>query len=201
MDITGENGNHSRASSEFDAGNSETYLKTLNVLVKKDRSFSQVDTRSNKGCVPLYFERASSGWWYPRFDSPILEKEYQEFSFVNTRHAVVKILIYLLIAALIWMIYFGATKDDDNRPVLIAIACQVFVLSQNTVHCLAVRRANHSHHRSTVLFAKSRRTFWQRSLRDVCFDDSHYLYDASFDSPLRVHDNFGLIFCHSRAFI
>ena len=123
MDITGENGNHSRASSEFDAGNSETYLKTLNVLVKKDRSFSQVDTRSNKGCVPLYFERASSGWWYPRFDSPILEKEYQEFSFVNTRHAVVKILIYLLIAALIWMIYFGATKDDDNRPVLIAIAC------------------------------------------------------------------------------
>ena len=125
MDITaGEYGNHSRASSEADSRNPETRLKSFNALVKKDRSFSQVDTRNNKGCVPLYFERASSAWWYPKFDSSILEKEYQEFSFVNNRRAVVKILIYLLIAALIWMIYFGATQENDNRqPVLIAIAC------------------------------------------------------------------------------
>ncbi|XP_028401323.1 adenylate cyclase type 9-like [Dendronephthya gigantea] len=125
MDSTaGEYGNHSRASSEADSRNPETRLKSFNALVKKDRSFSQVDTRNNKGCVPLYFERASSAWWYPKFDSSILEKEYQEFSFVNNRRAVVKILIYLLIAALIWMIYFGATQKDDNRqPVLIAIAC------------------------------------------------------------------------------
>lgn len=124
MDCSGENGTHSQASSEADTGNSHTRVKTFNVAVKKDRSFSQVDTRNNKGCVPLYFERASSGWWYPRFDSSILEGEYQEFSFVNNRRAVVKILIYLLIAALIWMIYFGATQNDDNRqPVLIAIAC------------------------------------------------------------------------------
>ena len=120
----GEYGNHSRASSEADSRNPEARLKSFNALVKKDRSFSQVDTRNNKGCVPLYFERASSAWWYPKFDSSILEKEYQEFSFVNNRRAVVKILIYLLIAALIWMIYFGATQKDDNRqPVLIAIAC------------------------------------------------------------------------------
>ncbi len=125
MDSTaGEYGSHSRASSEADSRNPEARLKSFNALVKKDRSFSQVDTRNNKGCVPLYFERASSAWWYPKFDSPILEKEYQEFSFVNNRRAVVKILIYLLIAALIWMIYFGATQKDDNRqPVLIAIAC------------------------------------------------------------------------------
>ena len=125
MDSTaGEYGNHSRASSEADARNPEARLKSFNALVKKDRSFSQVDTRSNKGCVPLYFERASSAWWHPKFDSSILEKEYQEFSFVNNRRAVVKILIYLLITALIWMIYFGATQENDNRqPVLIAIAC------------------------------------------------------------------------------
>ena len=133
MDSTaGEHGNHSRASSEADSRNPETRLKSFNALVKKDRSFSQVDTRNNKGCVPLYFERASSAWWYPKFDSSILEKEYQEFSFVNNRRAVVKILIYLLIAALIWMIYFGATQKDDNQqPVLIAIACfgAVFFIS------------------------------------------------------------------------
>lgn len=117
-----EHGSHSQASSEADARNPETRLKSFNVLVKKDRSFSQVDTRNYKGCVPLYFERASSAWWYPKFDSSILEKEYQEFSFVNNRRAVVKILIYLLIAALIWMIYFGSTREDE-KPVLIAIAC------------------------------------------------------------------------------
>lgn len=120
----GESGNHSRASSEADSRHPEVRLRSLNELVKKDRSFSQVDTRNNKGCVPLYFERASSAWWYPKFDSRILEKEYQEFSFVNNRRAVVKILIYLLIASLIWMIYFGATQtDEDRQPVLIAIAC------------------------------------------------------------------------------
>lgn len=124
MDCTVDNGTHSRPSSEVDAENSGIRGKSFNLLVKKDRSFSQVDTRNNKGCVPLYFERASSGWWFPKFDSAILEKEYQEFSFVNNRRAVVKILIYLLIAVLIWMIYFGATQKGENRqPVLIAIAC------------------------------------------------------------------------------
>ena len=66
--------------------------------IKKERSFSQVDTRAKKGCIPLFFERASSQWWKPSFDSQILEKEFQRFSFTHIRRRLQRALIYISIA-------------------------------------------------------------------------------------------------------
>lgn len=96
--------------------------------MKKERSFSQVDTRLKKGCVPLFFERASSNWWNPRFDSDVLEKEFQRFTFKNNRRRLIRALMYVLVAAVTWAIFFGITREVYTHWWKILLGCLVFAL-------------------------------------------------------------------------
>lgn len=86
-------------------------LKPSFAAVKKERSFSQVDTRSKKGCIPLLFERASSQWWKPSFDSEILEEEFQRFTSHNQRR-LVHALVFVCFVCVIWGIFFAVRKRE-----------------------------------------------------------------------------------------
>lgn len=97
-------------------------------LIKKERSFSQVDTRLKKGCVPLFFERASSNWWNPRFDSDILEKQFQKFTFRNNKRRLIRALTYILVAVVTWAIFFGACHKDYTHWWKILLGDLVFGL-------------------------------------------------------------------------
>lgn len=97
-------------------------------LIKKERSFSQVDTRLKKGCVPLFFERASSNWWNPRFDSDILEKQFQKFTFRNNKRRLIRALTYILVAVVTWAIFFGACHKDYSHWWKIVLGDLVFGL-------------------------------------------------------------------------
>ncbi|XP_031559880.1 adenylate cyclase type 9-like [Actinia tenebrosa] len=97
-------------------------------VMKKERSFSQVDTRLKKGFIPLFFERASSKWWNPRFDSHILEKEFQRFTFKNNRRRLIRALMYVLVAAVTWAIFFVITRKVYTDWWKILVGCLVFAL-------------------------------------------------------------------------
>lgn len=93
-------------------------LKPSYAAVKKERSFSQVDTRPKKGCIPLFFERASSQWWKPSFDSEILEEEFQRFTAHNQRR-LVHALMYVCIVGVTWGIFFAVSRRDEGIEILI----------------------------------------------------------------------------------
>ena len=95
-------------------------------VVKKERSFSQVDTRTKKGCIPLFFERASSQWWKPSFDSEILEEEFHRFTFSHNKRRLARALVFLFIASITWATFFVIYKQ---WPKLIAVLCFLLVVS------------------------------------------------------------------------
>ena len=97
-------------------------LKPSYAAVKKERSFSQVDTRQKKGCIPLFFERASSQWWKPSFDSEILEEEFQRFTAHNQRRLVTA-LMFVCLACVTWGIFFAVSRLDEGIAILIGDAC------------------------------------------------------------------------------
>ena len=96
--------------------------------VKKERSFSQVDTRAKKGCIPLFFERASSQWWKPSFDSQILEKEFQRFSFPHIRRRLQRALVYVSMADFAWLIFFAVKNENGKNWLPILIGSIIFLL-------------------------------------------------------------------------
>ncbi|KAJ7357666.1 hypothetical protein OS493_023797 [Desmophyllum pertusum] len=93
-------------------------LKPSFAAIKKERSYSQVDTRQKKGCIPLFFERASSQWWMPRFDSEILEEEFQRFTAHNQRR-VVHALMFVCLVCITWGIFFAVSRRDEGITILI----------------------------------------------------------------------------------
>lgn len=93
-------------------------LKPSYASVKKERSFSQVDTRSKKGCIPLFFERASSQWWKPSFDSEILEEEFQRFTSHNQRR-LVHALVFVCLVCVIWGIFFAVLLKSEGYQILV----------------------------------------------------------------------------------
>lgn len=97
-------------------------LKPSFAAVKKERSFSQVDTRQKKGCIPLFFERASSQWWKPTFDSEILEEEFQRFTAHNQRR-LVHALVYVCLVCITWGIFFAVSHKNVGIKFLIGDAC------------------------------------------------------------------------------
>lgn len=93
-------------------------LKPSYASVKKERSFSQVDTRSKKGCIPLFFERASSQWWKPSFDSEILEEEFQRFTSHNQRR-LVHALVFVCLVCVTWGIFFAVLLKSEGYQILV----------------------------------------------------------------------------------
>lgn len=97
-------------------------LKPSFASVKKERSFSQVDTRQKKGCIPLFFERASSQWWKPTFDSEILEEEFQRFTDHNQRR-LVHALLFVCLVCVTWGTFFAVSRRRQGIELLIGDAC------------------------------------------------------------------------------
>lgn len=100
-------------------------LKPSDSAIKKERSFSQVDTRQKKGFIPLFFERASSQWWKPTFDSEILEEEFQRFTAHNKRR-LVHALMYVSVVCFTWGIFFVVFPDrpeELRNQIVIGAAC------------------------------------------------------------------------------
>ena len=96
-----------------DAESASVDLKPSFASVKKERSYSQVDTRQKKGCIPLFFERASSRWWKPSFDSKILEEEFQRFTAHNQRR-LIHALMFICLVCVTWGIFFAVLYFGDN---------------------------------------------------------------------------------------
>nr|XP_027238963.1 adenylate cyclase type 9-like isoform X1 [Penaeus vannamei] len=72
-------------------------------------------------CCPLLFERAADTWWDPRFDSEILEGQYQRSSLptltVRFRYA----LIYVIVSSLTWTLYWAISRTS-HWPSCLAVA-------------------------------------------------------------------------------
>uniref|UniRef100_A0A8C8ST29 Adenylate cyclase type 9 n=1 Tax=Pelusios castaneus TaxID=367368 RepID=A0A8C8ST29_9SAUR len=66
---------------------------------------SGVGLRKKK--LPQLFERASSKWWNPKFDSNNLEEACMERCFPQTQRRFRYALFYIGVACLLWGIYFG----------------------------------------------------------------------------------------------
>ncbi|XP_038618937.1 adenylate cyclase type 9 isoform X2 [Tachyglossus aculeatus] len=76
--------------------------------------------------LPQLFERASSRWWDPKFDSPNLEEACMERCFPQTQRRFRYALIYLGAACLLWGVYFGV--HVGSHPVALAVPALAFLL-------------------------------------------------------------------------
>ncbi|XP_069761465.1 adenylate cyclase type 9 isoform X1 [Narcine bancroftii] len=87
--------------------------------------------RRRRRRFPQLFERASGKWWDPAFDSRKLEAACLERCFPQTQRRFRYALLYLMVAALLWAIYFGCVVDEAARglaaaflaPALLFVLC------------------------------------------------------------------------------
>ncbi|XP_075422468.1 adenylate cyclase type 9-like [Ascaphus truei] len=63
--------------------------------------------RKKKKKLPQLFERATSRWWNPKFDSNNLEEACMERCFPQTQRRFRYALVYILVAGLLWSVFFG----------------------------------------------------------------------------------------------
>ncbi|KAB7494542.1 Adenylate cyclase type 9 [Armadillidium nasatum] len=73
---------------------------------------AQMLEKHKSTCCPKLFERASSKWWNPKFDSDILEQQYIDSSLpkltIRFRYA----LSYALLSTFVWSIYWMSSDSD-----------------------------------------------------------------------------------------
>lgn len=74
--------------------------------------------RWRRRLLPQLFERASSRWWSPQFDSSNLEEACLERCFPQTRRRFRYALLYLGAAALLWGAYLGLRLGPGAAPAL-----------------------------------------------------------------------------------
>ncbi|XP_043567405.1 adenylate cyclase type 9 isoform X1 [Chiloscyllium plagiosum] len=87
--------------------------------------------RRRRRKFPQLFERASGKWWDPAFDSRNLEDACLERCFPQTQRRFRYALLYLMVAALLWAIYFGCSVKDKGQalgaaflaPTLLFLLC------------------------------------------------------------------------------
>ncbi|XP_074052958.1 adenylate cyclase type 9 isoform X2 [Macrotis lagotis] len=89
--------------------------------------------------LPQLFERASSRWWNPKFDSTNLEEACMERCFPQTQRRFRYALFYIGVACLLWGIYFGIHMQSKLivfvAPTLgFLLVCVCFFLFTFTKH-------------------------------------------------------------------
>lgn len=62
--------------------------------------------------IPILFERAARSWWNPKFDSVILEEEFQMRSFPQVRRRFQYALAYIIFACILWCIFFALMQQQ-----------------------------------------------------------------------------------------
>ncbi|NXX40892.1 ADCY9 cyclase, partial [Tricholaema leucomelas] len=77
--------------------------------------------------LPQLFERASSKWWNPKFDSNNLEEACMERCFPQTQRRFRYALFYIGVACLLWGIYFGIHMRDKQIVFMVPALCFLLV--------------------------------------------------------------------------
>ncbi|XP_077305391.1 adenylate cyclase type 9 [Lithobates pipiens] len=97
--------------------------------------------------VPQLFERSTSNWWNPKFDSSNLEEACVERCFPQTQRRFRYALLYLSVSALLWSIYFGVHLNSKLIAHLVPTLCFLMVClgfffftftKPYTRHCMVV---------------------------------------------------------------
>ncbi|XP_060882275.1 adenylate cyclase type 9-like [Labrus mixtus] len=65
--------------------------------------------------MPQLFERSAGHFWNPKFDSSILEEACRERCFPQTQRRFRYVLFYLIVAGLLWGVYFAANPSRCDR--------------------------------------------------------------------------------------
>nr|XP_006130671.1 adenylate cyclase type 9 isoform X1 [Pelodiscus sinensis] len=86
---------------------------------------SGVGLRKKK--LPQLFERASSKWWNPKFDSNNLEEACMERCFPQTQRRFRYALFYIGVACLLWGIYFGIHMREKLIVFVVPALCFLLV--------------------------------------------------------------------------
>ncbi|XP_066496706.1 adenylate cyclase type 9-like isoform X2 [Tiliqua scincoides] len=84
--------------------------------------------RGPQRCLPQLFERASSRWWSPQFDSSNLEEACLERCFPQTRRRFRYALSYLGAAGLLWGAYLGLRRGGPGWAAPLLAPALVFLL-------------------------------------------------------------------------
>ncbi|XP_025921064.1 adenylate cyclase type 9 isoform X4 [Apteryx rowi] len=77
--------------------------------------------------LPQLFERASSKWWNPKFDSNNLEEACMERCFPQTQRRFRYALFYIGVACLLWGIYFGIHMKEKLIVFMVPALCFLLV--------------------------------------------------------------------------
>ncbi|XP_039415940.1 adenylate cyclase type 9 isoform X2 [Corvus cornix cornix] len=77
--------------------------------------------------LPQLFERASSKWWNPKFDSNNLEEACMERCFPQTQRRFRYALFYISVACLLWGIYFGIHMREKQIVFMVPALCFLLV--------------------------------------------------------------------------
>ncbi|KAG8433242.1 hypothetical protein GDO86_017502 [Hymenochirus boettgeri] len=77
--------------------------------------------------LPQLFERSTSKWWNPKFDSNNLEEACVERCFPQTQRRFRYALMYLSVAGLLWSIYFGIHMKTRLVGHLVPTLCFLLV--------------------------------------------------------------------------
>ncbi|XP_050692917.1 adenylate cyclase type 9-like isoform X7 [Eriocheir sinensis] len=88
-------------------------------------------SRRRRNYCPLLFERAASTWWDPKFDSSILEDQYQKSSQATLTLRFQCALLYVLVSSVVWAIYWASSRTHHWPTCLVvalASASAVFFL-------------------------------------------------------------------------
>ncbi|XP_053551249.1 adenylate cyclase type 9 [Bombina bombina] len=77
--------------------------------------------------IPQLFERSTSNWWNPKFDSNNLEEACVERCFPQTQRRFRYALVYLSVSGLLWSIYFGVHMKSKLVDYLAPTLCFLIV--------------------------------------------------------------------------
>ncbi|NXK11399.1 ADCY9 cyclase, partial [Herpetotheres cachinnans] len=77
--------------------------------------------------LPQLFERASSKWWNPKFDSNNLEEACMERCFPQTQRRFRYALFYIGVACLLWGVYFGIHMREKQIVFMVPALCFLLV--------------------------------------------------------------------------
>ncbi|KAM9305781.1 adenylate cyclase type 9 [Gastrophryne carolinensis] len=77
--------------------------------------------------LPQLFERSTSNWWNPKFDSSNLEEACVERCFPQTQRRFRYAVLYLCVSGLLWSIYFGIHMKSKLIAHLVPTLCFLMV--------------------------------------------------------------------------
>ncbi|NWI27725.1 ADCY9 cyclase, partial [Sula dactylatra] len=101
--------------------------------------------------LPQLFERASSKWWNPKFDSNNLEEACMERCFPQTQRRFRYALFYIGVACLLWGIYFSIHMREKQIVFMVPALCFLLVCVAFFVFTFTEAYARHYVRTSLIL--------------------------------------------------